>query len=70
MNDDHPTAGDYAWSEAQTAMRRNEYLEARLVKAEKHIDYLVRILNAVIEDVYGTDLSEMPEDIVEAIESE
>lgn len=70
MNGDHPTAGDYAWSEAQSASRRVDYLETRLVKAERHIDYLVRILNAVIEDVYGTDIADLPPNIVEAAESD
>lgn len=70
MNDDHPTAGDYAWAEAQGANRKIDYLEGRLAKAERHIDYLVRVLNAVIEDVYGTDLDDLPASIVEAAESD
>lgn len=55
---------DVAAADVERALeRRIESLQVRLSKAEDHINYLVNILNAVVEDVYGDDI---PDAVTEA----
>lgn len=62
MNSDHPTMGDIAYGEAQSNARYIRNLESRVTRLENnvqvlsdHNDYLVGILNAVMDHLLSDD---------------
>ena len=52
MEHNPPTAGDYAASMASDNRFAIKRLEARVAALENHNEYLVRVLNKLIDSVY------------------
>lgn len=68
MDDRHPSAGETAGGIPMGQEGQIQHLNQRLTKAESQIDFLVDIINALLDRMYGPDDDRKPRIIREVVE--
>ncbi len=67
MNGDHPTTGDMAMNEARSNSLHVAALSQKVDDCAAHIDFLVDVINALLDHMYGPDDKGKPDLVLKVV---